>query len=81
MGIFPPWRNGEAVINGGGTDGRVIGEDARQRRNGTEGEKNERRRDENNRKHEECESLQQGQFFLILYIYLILKNWCYVIVW
>lgn len=55
MGIFPPWRNREAVINGGGTDGRVNGEDARKRRNDTEGEKNERWRDENNRKHEECE--------------------------
>lgn len=54
MGIFPPWRNREAVINGRGTDGRVNGEDARKRRNDTEGEKNERWRDENNRKHE-CE--------------------------
>lgn len=33
MGIFPPWRNGEAVINGGGADGRVNSEDARKRRN------------------------------------------------
>lgn len=55
MGIFPPWRNSEAVINGGGTDGRVNGEDARKRRNDTEGENNERWRDEENRKHEECE--------------------------
>lgn len=55
MGIFPPWRNGEAMINGGGADGRVNSEDARKRRNDTlRVKKNERWRDEN-RKHEECE--------------------------
>lgn len=39
MGIFPLWQNGAVVINGGGTVGRVNGEDARKRRNDTVGEK------------------------------------------